>query len=285
VPELDSYTEPLMVEIAGRYAYLHVAIVAPSDPVACIFLFHDLAGRSDDFAPLAGHLARMGYRVVMVDFPGRGKSAWLDEPEYTLRMYAEVFMALVSAHGLDDNSALGQGWGAMMALLFENLIQRPFRQMYLCDLPLQWSYAQDPDAQTWATLADLRAPQADSFLSQARARVPDGINGQDDLFALIRERLRQSDDGWSLSLDPAIFVNLHKTRDKVYQIGKAINAARAPVWLLQGAGRQVCPDNLGLTASGLKVRQTRLRRASNISWSCDDILVPTIGAVTLAGQG
>ena len=87
-----------MVEIEGAYSYIHVDIWEPNDPQKVIFLIHDMFGRSDDFIPLGPKLAAMGYRVVAVDLPGRGKSAWLEQSQYTGQAFIEVLLSTMRAH-------------------------------------------------------------------------------------------------------------------------------------------------------------------------------------------
>ncbi|PJI93060.1 pimeloyl-ACP methyl ester carboxylesterase [Yoonia maricola] len=287
MPEIEGYIEPLMVEIGGVYSYLHVEVTAPPDPQKCMFLIHDLAGRSDDFAPLAPHLARLGYKVVMIDLPGRGKSAAVEEASYTLRMYVEVLFALLKEHGLKQNAALGQGWGAMIALLFESFLARPLQHMYLVDLPAHWSYATDPAAQTWAALAPICTETPEDFLAQAENAVPQDLAGRDALLTLAAERGRIVEGNHQLALDPAIFANLSKSETKVYNLESALNKLRSPTQLLQGAQSAVPLVTSAFVAqrhlSG-KVGHAQIIRGSHTSWTDPALLLPVLGAVCVGGQ-
>lgn len=286
MPKVEHYVEPLMVEIGGVYSYLHVTIATLPDARRCIFLFHDLAGRSDDFTPLVPHLVQLGYKVVMIDLPGRGKSAVLDEADYTLRMYVDVFFALIKAHGLNENAALGQGWGAMMALLFESFIGQPFQRIYLFDLPTQWSFATDAMAQAWAELAQVRAVTLADFLSEADSAVPDNLIGRADFLALAAERVRTVDGKHQLSLDPAIFGNLRKSGNKQYNVESALYKVRSPIWLLQGTQSSVPLVSQAISERGhlsQLINYTQIIQGSNISWYNDALLLPALGAVQIGG--
>lgn len=283
----EHYVEPLLVQIGGNYSYLHVAIVSPPEPTKSIFLFHDLAGRSDDFAVLAPHLARLGYRVVMIDLPGRGKSAWLEEADYTLRMYVDVFLSLINAHGLPVNVALGQGWGAMMTVLFENVVAQPFQQTFLFDLPLEWSYATDPTAQLWAELALLRSDTHADFVTKAASAIPYDLPGRVDFLAMVAERARHVDNAFSISIDAAIFGNLRRSGDKLYKLNTALAKARSPIWLLQGS-KSAMPLStqlpLGQSDHSNMIRQTQILRGSNISWGNDALILPALGAIQIGAH-
>ncbi|MEL6640007.1 MAG: alpha/beta hydrolase [Pseudomonadota bacterium] len=287
MPEIEGYIEPLLVEIGGVYSYLHVEVTAPPDPQKCMFLIHDLAGRSDDFAPLAPHLARLGYKVVMIDLPGRGKSAAVEEANYTPRMYMEVLFALLKEHGLKQNAVLGQGWGAMIALLFESFMARPLENMYLVDLPAHWSYATDRAAQTWSALALICTKSPQDFLAQAEKAVPQDLAGRDELLTLAVERVRIVEGNHQLALDPAIFANLSKSETKNYTLESALSKLRSPTQLLQGAQ---CAVSLVATSfvaqkhlSG-KVGHAQIMRGSHTSWTDPTLLFPVLGAVCASGQ-
>ncbi|MCG3267367.1 alpha/beta fold hydrolase [Yoonia sp. I 8.24] len=282
--QLEYYAEPLMVEISGNYSYLNVSVVAPPKPTKAIFLFHDLAGRADDFIPLAPHLAHLGYRVVMIDFPGRGKSAWLNDADYTLRMYVDVFLSLIKAHGLQQNAALGQGWGAMMTLLFESVIGQPFQQMYLCDLPMQWSYGSDNTSKLWAKLTAVHADTAENFNIQADKILPPDLVGRSDFLSLAGERMRLIDGKYGLSLDPAIFENIQKTNEKVYDLASALKKCRSPIWLLQGTHSAMTLNEGRHTFDPTKIRQTEILRGSNASWQREYLLLLALGVVVIGMQ-
>lgn len=278
---IKQYFEPFMAQIDGQLSYVHVAITEPENPAKSMFMFHDLAGRSDDFAPIAAQLALLGYRVVMVDLPGRGRSAWLEQEGYTLQMYVDVFLPLINTHGLPRNYALGQGWGAMIALLFESVIARPFAHMYLFDLPAQWSFDSDFLAQKWAAIASIRAPTAEDFYHLVDKDLPTELTGRDSFLELVQERLRFIDGQFCLSLDPALFRNLQKTRDRVYDLNNALMKSSCPVWLLNSTQKRPELRSTVLHDPDKKIRETNILSASNTSWKSDDILLPAVGAILI----
>jgi pimeloyl-ACP methyl ester carboxylesterase len=270
----------MMVEIDGSFSYLHVEVWEPADPRKAIFLIHDLAGRSEDFAPLAPHLAKMGYRVVTLDLPGRGKSAWLPQADYSGAMYVEVLLAVLAEHGMTDTSILGQGWGAMIAVLVQNVSNRKFRQMYLLDLASQWSFASDQSAQLWALLSVIKAEEEKDFWTQVEQVLPPKMPGRPQMMGVIASRARLVNGQYGLSTDPAVFTNLSGIADKKFDLTATLARMHRPTWLFQGMKSLGPRKNFPIEASHL--RRTRVLRATNLLWSSEDILGPVLGAVQIA---
>ncbi|MEO0916424.1 MAG: alpha/beta fold hydrolase [Pseudomonadota bacterium] len=279
---VEHYTQAVMVAISGRHSYVHVTVVSPPNPDRAIFLIHDLAGRGEDFSPLAPHLARMGYRVVMCDMPGRGKSAWLDASEYTAQTYAKVLGAVLKAHHLQQNAILGQGWGAMMAVLFGTFVHVSFSRLFLCDLPLQWSYAADNKAQLWAQLSELAAISDAEFLREADALTHSELPGRAAFLKALEARIDAVEGKPRLSIDPAIFAHLEEGRDKSYDLAKALGNVRAPLTLLQGKTADL--PLIGRQDVSGSADYVSLDHESDLSWANPALLFPVVGAIYARGE-
>lgn len=276
---IRSEAAPLMVDIAGQLTFVHVSVVRPHAPQKTIILLHDLAGRSDDFAPLTGALAAMGFKVVAPDLPGRGRSARLAEDEYSLRSYGHVLHELLQAHSTTECWLFGQGWGAMMAVLMENLIDHPFDQVVLADLPASWSFDTDPVAAFWAKCSTLTAGDVETYLATAREYLPEGAEAK-PLLDLLSERLIATEDGVALSLDPGLFTNLEHTATKSFDLSAGLARARSPIALIDGHLTNPSPlpaSALSANAKGGPIRRFDVLRGSQASWVRDDMLAPAIG--------
>lgn len=269
--EIEQVQQPLLMEIGGRHVTLNVIVMSPPQPKRAIFLVHDLAGRADDFAPLAPHLAAAGYRVVMWDMPGRGRSAWLDPEDYTTRTYATIFLSLMKEHGLDENTVLGQGWGAMLAVLFESLLKTSVKHICLIDLPETWSFATDRQAQQWAALNLLHADHVEQFAKLVEDCIPSDVPERHILRDIAVSRARLRGGKVSLGIDHAIFEMLKSAEDTSYAPGSGLKRCRARVSLLQSEG---FPLLTGSTVSAI-----RLAKGSSASWSTATLLWTTLGAV------
>ncbi|WP_322892162.1 MULTISPECIES: alpha/beta hydrolase [unclassified Yoonia] len=278
------FTAPIMVEIGGSYSYVHVEIWEPDAPDKAICLIHDIAGRADDFAPLCAHLARSGHRVVALDLPGRGNSAWIPQDLYTAQTYVQVLLAALKTHGLNNTALLGQGWGAMIAVLLDRVAHRRFSQLYLLDLPGQWAFEVDQSAQTWSKLAHIKSPNKSAFLKEIDAAVPPEMPGRTELLDLVVERARLVDGLYGLNVDPAIFRHLKENSDKVYDLDVALLSANAPIWLFSGMHSIPSERSHNARERSSQIRHTCVLRASNQSWHSDDILAPVLGAVCMLGR-
>jgi pimeloyl-ACP methyl ester carboxylesterase len=280
--EINYFVEPIMVEIAGAYSYIHVDVWEPQDPEKVIFLIHDMVGRSDDFIPLAPKLAALGYRVVAVDLPGRGKSAWLEQDQYTGQAYVQVLMSAMKMHWLSDATILGQGWGAMIAVLLESVAKLKFSKLLLLDLPQKWSIDADKSAAIWEKIIALRADDEESFWAAINQIVPRGLKGRGDFMILAGERTRKIGGQLGLSADPKIIAGLRQTPGSAFDLEKRLSKVRAEIWMFQGL-RSLAPYQSFKTSieGSNQLRRMRVLRATNISWKSDDILIPVLGAVHL----
>ncbi|SFR33153.1 Pimeloyl-ACP methyl ester carboxylesterase [Yoonia tamlensis] len=277
--DIDHFAEPIMVEIDGTFSYVHVDIWEPKEPKKVIFLIHDLVGRSDDFAPLAPRLAALGYRVVAVDLPGRGKSAWLEQDQYTGKAYVEVLLSAMRAHWLPDASILGQGWGAMIALLLETVARLRFSKLLLLDLPQKWSITADQTAALWEQIIVLRAEDETTFWKSVEEIVPRGLTGRRDFMALAGERARDFNGKFGLSADPKVFSAMRQNPDVAFDLEALLSKVRTEILMFQGL-RSLAPYRSfrpSVTVAG-RLRRIRVLRATNISWKSDDILMPVLGA-------
>ena len=99
---------------------LELAFVDWGDPRAAraVVCVHGLTRNARDFDLLAQTLAARGARVLAVDVAGRGRSAWLDEPEgYTVPAYAGHLSLLLTELGLETVDWVGTSMGGLIGMV------------------------------------------------------------------------------------------------------------------------------------------------------------------------
>lgn len=83
-------------------------------PVVCL---HGLTRNARDFEALAPHIAAQGWRVIVPEMRGRGKSDYASDPaSYVLPTYIADLLALLAQEGVDRFVAIGTSMGGLMTM-------------------------------------------------------------------------------------------------------------------------------------------------------------------------
>ena len=83
-------------------------------PILCV---HGLTGNSTDFDYIAPALARLGYRVIAIDLPGRGNSTYFDDPlRYNYDQYLNDIYTLLHDLEIQHIDWLGISLGGLLAI-------------------------------------------------------------------------------------------------------------------------------------------------------------------------
>ena len=100
-------------EIRSRVHYLDWG--DPDCPV--LFCAHGLTRNARDFDFLANELCEH-YRVIAIDYPGRGLSEWLeDKNDYVIPTYVEVSLALFDELNISKVNWLGTSMGGLIGMI------------------------------------------------------------------------------------------------------------------------------------------------------------------------
>jgi pimeloyl-ACP methyl ester carboxylesterase len=122
------------VEVAGtprRIAYTEWGDPGNARVVVCV---HGLTRNGRDFDALAQALADRA-RVICPDMPGRGGSAWLDDPmNYAGPTYAAATLALLKALNLPRVQWVGTSMGGIIGMLVAAAPDTPIDRMVLNDV-------------------------------------------------------------------------------------------------------------------------------------------------------
>ncbi len=101
-------------------------------PVVCA---HGLTRNGRDFDLLAASLAAQGRRVVAVDFPGRGRSAWLPEAAlYAFPVYLGALSALLARLDAAEIDWVGTSMGGIAGMMIAAQPGNPVGRLVLNDV-------------------------------------------------------------------------------------------------------------------------------------------------------
>ena len=87
---------------------------AERPPVICL---HGLTRNARDFEALAPHIAARGWRVLVPEMRGRGRSAYAPDPSsYAVPSYVADLLALLAQEGIERFVSIGTSMGGLIAM-------------------------------------------------------------------------------------------------------------------------------------------------------------------------
>ncbi|MBL8839761.1 MAG: alpha/beta hydrolase [Alphaproteobacteria bacterium] len=128
-------------------AIRHVPVLGPSgftDVATCewgprtgpaVLCLHGLTRNARDFDVLAQALAREGHRVVAVDMPGRGRSAWLANPfEYGYPLYLAAAASVIARLDVERLAVVGTSMGGLIGMMLAAQTGTPVARLVVNDV-------------------------------------------------------------------------------------------------------------------------------------------------------
>lgn len=101
-------------------------------PVVCL---HGLTRNARDFEALAPHIAGQGWRVLVPEMRGRGRSAYAPDPaSYAVPTYAADLLALLAQERIERFVAIGTSMGGLIAMALAAVSPERFAGIVLNDV-------------------------------------------------------------------------------------------------------------------------------------------------------
>ena len=114
-----------------RLAYYEWPGPSGAPTVLCL---HGLTRNGHDFDVLAESLSAE-FRVVALDFPGRGKSDWLADPrDYITETYAADTAALIARLDVEQIDIVGTSMGGIVGMVLAAQPKNPIRKLVINDV-------------------------------------------------------------------------------------------------------------------------------------------------------
>ncbi|MFC6790487.1 alpha/beta fold hydrolase [Methylobacterium komagatae] len=241
-----------------RIAYVDWGDLASERVVICV---HGLSRQARDFDPLAYTLAKMGYRVVCPDLPGRGLSGWLRDPElYGLPQYAADMAALIAHLGLKGEiDWIGTSLGGLTGMVLASAQDTPIRRLVINDIGpfLPWA----PIRHIGDRLRDAPRLHHNLASGESRLRIVLGAFGplNDEQWRHLAKHsfFPDQNGGWRPHYDPAIGQAFRPGRVYSVSMWRDWDAITCPVLLLRGAQSELL---LAETADEMMRRGPRIYR-------------------------
>lgn len=119
------------------YYPLHYKIWGDDNPHTLVCVA-GLLGHSDDFKFVGEYLSTRGYRVVALDMPGRGLSAYFENPEdYCYRQYVidmTTFLGVIGCTAPASCDWFGVSMGGLLGIRLAGMTGTPIRRLILSDV-------------------------------------------------------------------------------------------------------------------------------------------------------
>jgi len=215
-----------------RVVYYEWGDPANDRVVICV---HGVSRNGRDFDVLGEALAST-HRVLAVDMPGRGASAWLaDANDYTFPTYLTTLTALVARSGATGVSWVGTSMGALLGMVMAAQPETPVQRLVVNDAGPVIEAAALARIRDYLGLAPTFATFAEAETYIRTVSAPFGALTDAQWEHLTRTSIAQKADGtFAMTYDPGITVPFRSTAapPDLWPIWDAIHC---PVLVLRGA--------------------------------------------------
>ncbi len=95
---------------------------------------HGLTGNSQDFKFVGEYFAKLGFRVLAIDMPGRGKSDWITPDQYTFDRYIPDLENFLDHINIKSCIWLGVSMGGLLGILMAGKDKSRISKLVLVDV-------------------------------------------------------------------------------------------------------------------------------------------------------
>ena len=239
-PTVNQSSSPRLRDVkcmspAGFHRMAYAEWGDPANPRVLLCL-HGLTRLGRDFDRLARAMAPH-YRVVCPDVVGRGRSAWLRDPNgYVIPQYVSDVVALIARLDVEEVDWVGTSMGGLMGIALAGQADAPVRRLVINDVGPRLDAAAISRIGTYlgAPVSFATVDEAVDYVAVVAA--PFGVKKREDWRELVEPALRKDGERWRLHYDPSIGVPFKSVTPE----GAA--AAEAVMWKLYDSIR--CPTLL-----------------------------------------
>ncbi len=200
--------------------------------VVCV---HGLTRNSNDFDYLSKVLSKHS-RVLCIDVPGRGESAWLEDPaDYSYPTYCYVVMDLIAHLELEKVDWVGTSMGGIIGMMIAAMPRNPITKMVINDVGPFLPKEALGRINGYLSM-EFEFASIDDIESHLRhIHQPFGPLTDEQWKHMATHSTRQDDAGrWQLAYDPRISEPFRGMVDEDIAFWEVWDAIQCPTLLLRG---------------------------------------------------
>lgn len=231
-------------ELNGQTCNIHyLEWGKPGKPV--LVCAHGLTRNAHDFDYLANSLSD-NWRVIAIDYPGRGHSDWLqDKSSYVIPIYAQVSQALFAHLCLDSVSWLGTSMGGLVGIVMAVLPGTPLNRLIINDVGPELAPVALKRISEYLALefsfSDL--DELEQYLRQIYAPFGNLSDPQWRHLAVHSHRMNKNGK-LVFDYDPQISAPFRQTLDSEANLWPLWTSIKMPLYLIYGENSDILPGSI-----------------------------------------
>ena len=203
---------------------------------AAVICVHGLTRNAHDFDVLGPALAEAGARVVAVDMPGRGGSAWLGNPkDYAYPVYLAATAAVIARLDVARVALVGTSMGGIIGMLLAAQPGTPVARLVINDVGPFIPKAAIARIAAYVGLDPLFPDLAALERALRNVHAAFGALSDEQWRHLAAHSARKVAEGWRLHYDPAIAVPFAERPPEDVVLWPVWDKIACPTLVLRGA--------------------------------------------------
>ncbi len=207
----------------------------PSDQPPVLFCAHGLTRNGRDFDLVAQRMSKR-YRVLAIDFVGRGRSGWLaNSAGYVVGQYVADSVSVFTQLGISSVNWLGTSMGGIVGMVLAAMPNTPIHTLILNDIGPEL----DPVGLQRLTSFSGRAPQLTGYEQAKQIVIGNsatfGEHSPQHWELFVKHYVVNRDGQWVFNYDPGIATGTQESQSAPVNLWPYYDQIKARTLVIRGA--------------------------------------------------